>query len=661
METALRKFCGRKRPGIVSVSSDRAPEILSALSRLGFNAEPAEPNQPLHNPIAESSVRTLKGMTSSLLLQAGFPHEHWPLAHKFIEWIHPVTAIANNEESKTCFEKHHGYVFEGFKLPFGSLVWVKNHDALPFDPKGEPALFLGAELIDGQRFKGLYRVWPLSMFNQGLLRERVVRTLAVPPGPWQFPAKIGSAINQPSSDQPGYLGPEKTRESVNAEFDRFHREMEERNEHFFGMDSKDSKEPLKPTSPARGAGSGAEGGSNGKERNRAITKLLIAVHGPTKHCQACKDFTYSHTKACQARFNSLLDRLEPKIIPKLPEGKREGYESENSGYAPTSAEEEEDLNILGMISHTQGAQMIKESCQLEKGREVVAGILIEAIESGYDEGEMSRKLASMCRDGGVTTRPKVQAKAEWFVEFCCSPLSSCCQVSHQLEVSYLGLSVDFGDLLDDGVMEQVEYWFHERVQHEESIHLFGSIPCDPLSFNWDINLPCRRKPYPEDLQCGQKQSLKWIERFMVPARIALLSGGSALFKWPKDSPGWRETVVLSMIEEFDMYVSFPTGCGFGLEIDGKRPLRPWRVVSTSRRLANELSKYSCHHDPGHKHDEIMSGTAEASGCDNLKMATVIVSSLCLKTIMNSVPAMPTVGGLMAHEERGLWMARKPLR
>ena len=159
VETALRKFCGRKRPGIVSVSSDRAPEILSALSRLGFNAEPAEPNQPLHNPIAESFVRTLKGMTSSLLLQAGFPHEHWPLAHKFIEWIHPVTAIANNEESKTCFEKHHGYVFEGFKLPFGSLVWVKNHDALPFDPKGEPALFLGAELIDGQRFKGLYRVF----------------------------------------------------------------------------------------------------------------------------------------------------------------------------------------------------------------------------------------------------------------------------------------------------------------------------------------------------------------------------------------------------------------------------------------------------------------------------------------------------------------------
>ena len=65
--------------------------------------------------------------------------------------------------------------------------------------------------------------------------------------------------------------------------------------------------------------------------------------------------------------------------------------------------------------------MIKESCQLEKGREVVAGILIEAIECGYDEGEMSRKLASMCRDGGVTTRPKVQAKAEWFVEFCLFP------------------------------------------------------------------------------------------------------------------------------------------------------------------------------------------------------------------------------------------------
>lgn len=97
VEDSLRKFCGRRKVGIVSAGSDRALEILNAL--LGLNVEPSEPRQVIHNPYAESFIRTLKGMVSSLLLQAGFKHDFWPLAHKYVEWIHPVTTVAPGEES----------------------------------------------------------------------------------------------------------------------------------------------------------------------------------------------------------------------------------------------------------------------------------------------------------------------------------------------------------------------------------------------------------------------------------------------------------------------------------------------------------------------------------------------------------------------------------
>ena len=70
VENSLRHFCGRKSP-IVSVASDCAPEILKAVRDLGFNSEPSVPGDPLHNPFAESTIRTLKQGTRTLLLQSG--------------------------------------------------------------------------------------------------------------------------------------------------------------------------------------------------------------------------------------------------------------------------------------------------------------------------------------------------------------------------------------------------------------------------------------------------------------------------------------------------------------------------------------------------------------------------------------------------------------
>ena len=194
VELSLRRFCGKKKPGIVQVSSDRAPEIKKALFDLGFASEPSAPYQKIKNALAESTIRTIKGMASSILTHAGLDLQYWPLALKYLEWAYNVTAPAKEvdedgeAEALTKYAKAMRYSIECFMIPFGALVWYKVPNPYSFGPKGEPALFLGAELTDGMLFKGNYRVWPLEHFQQGVLKEFVTSTIAIPNEVWQFPA-----------------------------------------------------------------------------------------------------------------------------------------------------------------------------------------------------------------------------------------------------------------------------------------------------------------------------------------------------------------------------------------------------------------------------------------------------------------------------------------
>ena len=184
VEDALRRFCGKHQPGVVQVASDRAPEILSALKSLGFAKEPAAPYQKIHNPLAESTIRTIKGSTAALLLHSGLGLTFGPIAQT------PARNLSDEEaEMKmTRFEKALGYAFEGFLVPFGAFVWHKEPYPYAYGPKGEPGLFLGAELVDGMLFKGNYKVWPIESFNEGVFKEFVTRTIAIPNGKWRFPA-----------------------------------------------------------------------------------------------------------------------------------------------------------------------------------------------------------------------------------------------------------------------------------------------------------------------------------------------------------------------------------------------------------------------------------------------------------------------------------------
>ena len=306
VEDALRHFCGRKSP-IVSVASDRAPEILKAIRDVGFNSEPAVPRDPLHNPFAESAIRTIKQGTATLLLQSGMHVRHWKFAQRCFAFmcnatLEPPKAIQELAKEKgqalcsTRFEAHWKYPYEGYLIPFGALVWYKEREAGTFAPKGEPALYLGPEVIDGMRFKGAHQVVTMRSIKDGAFRVVITKDLAVPNGKWSFPLAKAKALDE---QNPHHQLPSIDSLAPPA-----------------GALDEDIEQPT-PGKPRvddvgpRAEATRADETSEKVSRNRAITKSRIAVHGKTPKCDGCRSGSYNHNKVCRKRFNDLLNFHEP--------------------------------------------------------------------------------------------------------------------------------------------------------------------------------------------------------------------------------------------------------------------------------------------------------------------------------------------------------------
>ena len=646
----LQHFCGTKAPGIVEVSSDRERGILRAVEDLGFVSDPSPPNMDIKNPYAESAIRTLKGSASSLLLHAGMDPDLWPLAVKYFEFAHSVNTIshASIDPPVTCFEAFHGYPYEGYLIPFGSLVWFREPGGKSFEPRGQPALYLGAELINGMKYKGNHRVWPLDYCLKGVLREYVVRTLAFPNGKWQFPLKTPESPKESIHVQE--LEPPADLEEilqVEEEKDRDHRGKSE-------PGTKGGEPAPKPKDDDLGP----------KKRNRAITVLRIGVHGRTRHCLECSEGTYSHTKECRDRFNKLIDLCEPlgkdKDHPPTADGREtsgkmapasrssepahgavkggEALEvgelsdgSESCDYAPTSRTasplpssigDPDDLGDPNELEHghmfegtgamiASGKKISDVIHTFERGSDVVASIFFDALEKGgVNEESPSMKLAKAM---AAVPKPKVRRQRAanatcWFVEFCCSKDSALKRIANEQGISYIGLSKDLDDLSDPNDMNQVMMWAHERKDLGGSIHLRGSLPCTAWCSWQHLNRRVLDAGFQDDLVNRRQESKLLVSNFSSLTDVVLESGASSTFEWPRWCSGWTEVEELQdMITKHSMISAYPCGCAFDLTIHGKKPLKPWRLVTTNERVAVEMNNKVCKHPKGHKHDRLEGG------------------------------------------------------
>lgn len=220
---------------------------------------------------------------------------------------------------------------------------------------------------------------------------------------------------------------------------------------------------------------------------------------------------------------------------------------------------------------------------INKGPYAVTFIFFDAIKIGdKEEIPLSQCLANAM---SALPQPKVRKSRKsvtWFVEFAYSKSNSCSKVAQERGIPYIGFSRDVCNLTDPHYIEQIRMWAHERLELGELFHLWGSLPYTVWSSWQNLNDVVLSEAFTKNLSERRDESKHMMGNFADLTDLAVESGGSSSFEWPRYCSGWDEIEALSdMIVRYDMFSAFPCGCSFTLEIKGKFPKKPWRIVTTN--------------------------------------------------------------------------------
>ena len=99
--------------------------------------------------------------------------------------------------------------------------------------------------------------------------------------------------------------------------------------------------------------------------------------------------------------------------------------------------------------------------------------------------------------------------------------------------------------------------------------------------------------------------------------------------------------MVALIEQFGLIDALCDGCAFGLASkDNQLPLKPWRIVTSSKRLAVNLSAYLCQHAREFRHAPVEGSESRKSAFYPEPMARVIIASLFPFAQTFVAPALP---------------------
>ena len=99
--------------------------------------------------------------------------------------------------------------------------------------------------------------------------------------------------------------------------------------------------------------------------------------------------------------------------------------------------------------------------------------------------------------------------------------------------------------------------------------------------------------------------------------------------------------MITLIEQFALIEALCNGCAFGLVSKDNLPLlKPWRIVTSSKRLATNLSAYRCRHSHGYRHAPVEGSESRRSAFYPEPMARGIIASLFPFAQAFVAPALP---------------------
>ena len=98
-----------------------------------------------------------------------------------------------------------------------------------------------------------------------------------------------------------------------------------------------------------------------------------------------------------------------------------------------------------------------------------------------------------------------------------------------------------------------------------------------------------------NIQKERRNSEDLLKQFIRVANICLDNGGDCSFEWPRYCSGWALPCLREWILDRQLYSAVFNGCTVGVEADGLPAKKPWRFVTSSKRLADSLSSLVCQH------------------------------------------------------------------
>ena len=170
-----------------------------------------------------------------------------------------------------------------------------------------------------------------------------------------------------------------------------------------------------------------------------------------------------------------------------------------------------------------------------------------------------------------------------------------------------------------------------------SIHC--SIECRPWS-QWQHLNQAKHPRLKARIREDQAASEALVRQFIRIANICLKNGGDCSFEWPRFCSGWALPVLQSWILEKQLHSATFNGCTVGVTAEGGQPAKkPWRFLTSSFRLAQNLGSLRCTHS---KHAPLQGKYTRLSAFYPEPLCRIVIESLFPHITNQHVISMPCI-------------------
>ena len=374
-----------------------------------------------------------------------------------------------------------------------------------------------------------------------------------------------------------------------------------------------------------------------KARRVYITYNRIQKIGMTPGCRACYAQSSNHTPECVARHEEAFgreteesqqhhpDELEDLFDDVAPiHDELEPFQEVDCDYVPTSEEDEEDVPECPLPGESE-----------EEQEDPLVGIFAE---SSIQGGGICCLGATVSPEKKLHKHGKGKHKLigkDVLFEFACAKDSNLGKVGQEYGIKVIRLCKESIDLEDPQSIDQLA----AQVDALPGCSIHCAIECKPWS-QWQHLNQARNPRLKARILAERAASEALVKQYIRIANICLRNGGDCSFEWPRYCSGWSLVVLQSWIVEKLLHSAVFSGCSVGVTAEGGLPAKkPWRFVTSSARLAQNLGSLRCTHE---RHAPLQGKYTRLSAFYPESLCRIMIESLYPHITNQQVISMPCI-------------------